>query len=102
MRNWIWFVGVIAVMVLVSARGVEEPKEPSGIFSMLKVGQRVTLKDEGSAFSLSFFDEEISLAHMIIEIGTDYVVVQDIADVTQTTIPIYSVKSIEKVRVKGK
>ena len=51
-------------------------------------------------FSISYFDEELPQAYQIIEVGEDYIVLRDIAGVTETTVPVYALKSIEKVRTK--
>ncbi len=45
-------------------------------------------------------DEEVPLGHKIIEIGDDFVVLEDLAEVTQTTIPVYSVKAVVRLNVK--
>jgi hypothetical protein len=97
-RKWTW---LVVVTFLVMALGADETKRPKGVFSALKVGQSVSLKDEGSAFTITFFDPDLQQSHKVIEIGSDYVVLRDIAEVTETTIPIYSVKAIIKVKTKA-
>ena len=97
MKNWIWIVVVVAVA---TALGAQNAKKPQGVFSMLKVGQSVNLKDHGSAYSLSFIEPEVPLGHTVVEVGEDYVVVRDIAGVKDVVVPVYSVKAIEKVRTK--
>ena len=99
MKNWIWIVVLVAVA---TALGADKAKKPKGVFSMLKVGQAVSLKDHESAYSLSFLDDEIPLSHTVIEVGEDYVVVRDIAGVKDVVVPAYSLKAVEKVRVKLK
>jgi len=70
---------------------------------MLKVGQQVTLRQEQSGFMVSYFDDDtVPLTHKVIEIGDDYIVVEDIAATRETTVPIYAVRSIEKVKTKAK
>lgn len=103
MRNWVWVVAAVGLIaVVIAAHGADEPKKSSGVFSMLKVGQTVTLRDEGTAFSISFLDEERPLAHKVIEIGNDHIVLEDVAGVTETAIPVYAVKSVVKINTKGK
>jgi hypothetical protein len=96
MRNWIW-VGVVVVVAAV-ALGANETKKLKSAFSVLKFGESVSLKDEGSAYSITVFEPDLPQSHKVVEIGDDYVVVRDIAEVTETTIPIYSVKAIVKVK----
>jgi hypothetical protein len=100
-RTRIWmclFVGLIAVAV---ALGADEAKKPKGVFSALKVGQPVSLKDEGSAYGMTFFEPELPQAHNVVEIGDNFVVLRDIAEVTEISIPIYAVKSVVKVKTKA-
>lgn len=80
--------------------GAAEIQKPTGVFSSLKIGQSVTLKDEDTGITISFFDEELPMTHTITEIGDDFIVVRDIADVTETTIPVYSVGKIVKIRTR--
>jgi len=97
MKNWMHVFVLIAVAM---ALGAQDAQEPKNAFSMLKVGQSVSLNDHGSAYSLSFFDDEIPLTHTLIDVGEDFVVVRDIAGVRETLVPVYAVKSIERVRLK--
>ena len=60
MKNWIWNVVVITVA---TALGPQDAQKPNGVFSMLKVGQPVNLKDEGTAYSFSFLEPEVPLGH---------------------------------------
>jgi len=99
MRNWTWPLAAIVLIALSPSFAVEAPKKPKGIFLSLKVGQPVNLKDHGSAFSISFLDEGLPLTHKVIEVGNDYVVVEDIAGVMDTLVPVYSLKGIVKTRV---
>jgi len=96
MRNCI---GLVAIVALVAAvLGADETMKPKGIFSALKVGQSVSLKDEGAAFSITFFEPELQQSHKIVEIGDNFIVVRDLAEVTETTVPIYSIKAVVKIR----
>ena len=96
----VWLVAVLAIVAVSAVPGQEQPLKSRGVFSKLRVGQSVNLKDEGAVFSISYFDEELPQAHQIIEVGEDYIVLRDIAGVTETTLPVYALKSIEKVRTK--
>lgn len=93
-KNWMWIVGVAAVA---SALGAQNAQKPKGVFSMLEVGQAVSLKDHGATVSLSFFEDEVPLAHTVVEVGEDFVVLRDVVGVKETVGPVYSLKAIEKV-----
>lgn len=96
-RIWTCLPVLVAVLAISATPGAE-PKKPSGVLSGLRVGQSVSLKDTGSAFSITVFDPELPQSHKVVEIGENFIVVWDIAEVTETTIPIYSVKAIVKVK----
>ena len=57
-RIWTCFGVLVAVLAISAAPGADETKEPKGVFR-LKVGQSVSLKDEGSAFSITFFEPDL-------------------------------------------
>ncbi len=48
--------------------GADDIQKPNGVFSSLKIGQSVTIKDDDTGITISFFDEELPLTHTIIEI----------------------------------
>jgi hypothetical protein len=102
MPKWMSLTAVVVVLALSSSFAVEAPKKSNRVFSALKVGQPVNLKDHGAAFSISFMDDGTPLTHTVVEVGEDYVVVQDVAGVTDTIVPVYSLKGVVKTRTKLK
>ena len=102
MRTWAWLFALVIIAAVSGIPGAQNAKSPRNVFSSLKVGQSVTLKDEGSAYSISFFDEDMPLAHKVVEIGDDFVVVRDVAGVKETVIPVFALKGIMKVTTKSK
>jgi hypothetical protein len=97
-RTWMCLGVLGALLVTVAARSAEDAKRSKGAFSSLKVGQAISLKNEGSDFTITFFEAELPQSHKIMEIGDNFIVVRDIADVAETSIPIYSIKAIVKVK----
>ena len=71
-----------------------------GFFAPLDKGQKVALKETASGFEITSSDFE--LGYTITDIGSDYIVVEDMAKVTETRIPIYSIRSIKTIKVKAK
>ena len=69
-----------------------------GFLSALEEGQSVTLRENAGRYEITLI-ANVLLGHRVIEVGTDYVVVVDVAGVTETRIPIYSIRSIVRVRV---
>ena len=70
----------------------------SGVFSILKVRQSLSVKDVGGRYELSLMPDVDTLSHEVVEIGSDYVVVRDAMDIAEIRIPIYSIKSILTVQ----
>ena len=64
---------------------------------MLKAAQSVTVKENGGRYEVTVMDE-VRLGHRITEVGADYLVVEDVAGVTETRIPIYSIKAIVRLK----
>lgn len=76
-----------------------DSEKPRGVFSSLQVEQKVNLKEEGQGFTLMVMGDGLSLSHKVLEIGKDFIVLESVAGV-ETTIPVYSVKSV--VRMRGR
>ena len=78
------------------ANGQEKGRK--GFLSVLKEGQAVVLKEAAGRYEITLMEG----GHKVIEVGPDYVVVEDIAGVTETRIPIFSIKSIARIKVNRK
>lgn len=74
----------------IALSAADAPKKTA--FTGFKVGQSVGLKDHGTTFEINVMDD-ILQSHEIIKIGDDFIVLEVVANVTQTTIPVYSVKA---------
>ncbi len=86
-------VGVITV----SAQAPEKPRQ--SFLSALKEGQSARLKEVAGRFEITFDDAVTDLSHKIVKIGPDSVTIEDIGGLIETTIPIYSIKSIVRLKV---
>jgi hypothetical protein len=80
--------------VLFVASG-QAPTKTHGVLSVLHAGQPVNLADTDGGYKLNLFDggPEV-LGHKVVEIGSDFVVVEDITGIQQLRIPVYSIKSV--------
>ena len=78
------------------ANGQEKGRK--GFLSVLKEGQAVVLKETAGRYEITLMEG----GHRVIEIGPDYVVVEDIAGVTEIRISVYSIKSITRIKVNRK
>jgi hypothetical protein len=80
--------------VLFVASG-QAPAKPHGILTVLHAGQPVNLADTDGGYKLNLFkDGPDVLGHKVVEVGSDFVVVEDIAGIQQLRIPVYSIKSV--------
>jgi preprotein translocase subunit YajC len=80
----------------VTAQG--QAQKSKTFLSALKEGQSVIVKEVAGRFEIN----AIEGSHKVIEIGTDYLVVQDIAGITEIRIPIFSIKAITRLKAAGK
>jgi hypothetical protein len=71
------------------------------MFSTLKVGQPVALKDRGHSFEIRVMDGDTG-THTVIEIGDDYIVLRDVAEVEECRIPIYAIRAVVHFKTKPK
>ena len=78
------------------ANGQEKGRK--GFLSVLKEGQGIVLKEATGRYEITLMEG----GHKIIEVGPDYIVAEDIAGVTETRIPVYSIKSIARIKVARK
>jgi len=97
------------VLLIVAATGkynvmAQAPAEKQPTFlSALKEGQPVSLKEVSGRYEITTVEGVAAVqGHKVVEIGNDYIVVQDIAGVTESRIPVYSVKAIIRLKVPKK
>jgi hypothetical protein len=83
--------------LIVSAQGPEKPRQ--GFLSALKEGQSVSLKEVAGRSEITFDEAVPDISHKIVKIGPDSVAVEDIGGLIETTIPVYSIKSIVRLKV---
>lgn len=80
--------------VLFVASG-QAPGKPHGVLSVLHAGQPVSLSDADGGYKLGLFTHGPDvLGHKVVEVGADFVVIEDITGIQQLRIPVYSLKSV--------
>jgi hypothetical protein len=80
----------------------QAPVQTRGVLSVLHVGQQLSLKETSGRYEVSVFkDGPDLLSHKVVEVGGDYLVVQDVVGVIETRIPIFSIKAILTVKLGG-
>ena len=92
----------LGTVALGTISGKPPDKPPQGFLSEFKEGQSVMVKEVAGRFEISMFEDGPELlSHKVTSVGTDYVTVEDIAGVTETRLPIYSITSIVRLKVPG-
>lgn len=86
-----------------TAQDNQDQPASSKFLNRLKPGQSVGLKEVEGRFSLTVFPGRSQIVgHRVVFVAEDHIVVKDLAGVTETAIPVYSVTSIVTVRVGEK
>lgn len=80
---------------LFSSPSESQDKKPKGFLSVLKEGQSIVLKETAGRYEINLMEG----THKVIEVSSDYIVVEDMAGVTENRIPIYSIKNISKIKI---
>lgn len=83
-----------------SQRGGERTGQ--GVLGVLSKGQPVTVKEVGGRYEIGVMPNVDMLGYKMVEVGQDYVVVEDIAGVTELRIPIYSIKAVSILKGVGR
>jgi hypothetical protein len=83
----------ILAFACLSPEASGQEKGRKSFLSVLKEGQSVVVKESAGRYEITLMEG----GHKVIEVGPDYVVVEDFAGVTETRIPVYSIKSIARI-----
>ncbi|WP_437191367.1 hypothetical protein [Planctomicrobium sp. SH527] len=92
------FLSAFLLMAIPPVMSPGQDRSNKGFLDVLQVGQSVSIKEDHGRYEIRLFDG-IQVGHKVKEIGMDYIVVEDIAVVTETRIPVYSMKSVIKLKV---
>ena len=94
-------VAVILAGILFAQAG--PGREPGGVLGVLRKGQPVTLNDRGPCWEITVVERPGGpLGYEVVEVGSDYLVVKDIADMMVWRIPIYALKSVTTLHVAAR
>lgn len=94
------FVAIAVIpLILIAAAGQaiaeRDPAEFRGVAAVLTPGLGVTLGDKAGGYEITVLKGVPGpRSHKVVEVGADYIVVIDIAGITQTLIPIYSLACV--------
>lgn len=72
------------------------------VFSPLKAGQSVVLKERAGLYEVGTMDEAGPMTHKVVEVGDDFLVLRDEAGAVESRIPVTAVRAVVHVRTKLK
>lgn len=87
---------VVVASFMASSHGQEKTRK--GFLSVLKEGQSVSVKEVAGRFEITLM-KDVKLGPKVIEVGADYLVLEDIAGVTETRIHVTSIKAIVRLKL---
>ncbi len=102
-RNISILLALIGVAVLFStATSQQPPVVRRSVFSTVKAGQAVSLKERAGLYEIGTTDEGGPLTHKVVEVGDDYFVVKDDAGTVESRIPVTAVRVVVHTKTKEK
>ena len=91
---------VIGTSLAFSQRG---PERGEGVLSVLTKGQAVNVNETAGRYEIGIFSNGPEmLGYNVVEVGRDYVIVEDVTHVREVRIPIYSIKAVTVLKVGRK
>lgn len=78
----------------------QAPVRRDDVLSVLAPGRVVSLKAANGRYEIGVFERSPGvLGHKVTEVGEDFVVIEDVAGITESRIPIYSIKAVVILKV---
>ncbi len=94
-----WRLVIVGLALAVLVGGVATPKESkrTGVLAPLEAGQRVSLREKDYGYEIEAVPGEEG-THKVVEVGSDYVVLEDAAGASEVRIPLCAVKAVKVFR----
>ena len=89
-------VAAVLLAIIATSYGQDKPKKT--FLSALKEGQVVSIKEVAGKFDITVM-KNAPVGTKVLEIGSDYVVLEDPAGVMETRIHVTSIKSIIRLKL---
>ncbi len=96
--NTLRFLLVAALLFAVTATSNAQDKPKKTFLSAMKEGSVVTVKEVGGRYEITVM-KNAPVGSKVIEVGTDFVVLEDPAGVLETRIHVTSIKSIIRLKL---
>lgn len=92
------FVSAFVTLASFTVSGQAPDKLRKGFLGVLSEGQSCVVKEVGGRFEITMM-KDVKLGQKVIEVGNDFIVVEDIAGVTESRIHVTSIKAIVKIKM---
>lgn len=102
-RSWVLLLILVVVLSPLYAQEGKGPK-PTGVLSSLKVGQPISLKENTDSYQLTIIEGDLHIpqSHKIVEVGADWIVIEDVTGLNEVRIPLTSFKAVVHFKGLGK
>ena len=91
-------IGLVAISPTATTQQPQAARKT--VFSTLKVGQAVTLKDKNSLFEIGTMDFNSPLTHRVVEIADDFIVLRDESELVESRIPATAVRAVVHMKTR--
>jgi hypothetical protein len=91
----------VAASVLLSAHEQSNDPKQSSVLSALKKGQTVMLTEVVGRYEITML-KGVQASHKVLDVQSDFIVLEDVSGITQIVIPIYAVSSIKMIKLVAK
>lgn len=91
--------GLVVALALAAAPPAEN--KTGSVFAPLEKGSKVAVREGGGRYEINVIPG-LAEGHTVAEVGGDYVVLVDPSGVTETRIPVYSIKAVIVTRLPKK
>ena len=81
----------------ISTSSLGQDKRSKSFLSNFQVGQIVLLSEPGGRYEFRII-KGLEVGHKVLEVGTDYVLLEDAGGVTEMMIPVTSIRSVVRLR----
>jgi len=96
-------VSIIGLVVIAPTATTQQPLVArKTVFSTLKVGQAVTLRDKGNLYEIGTMDLDLPMTHRVVEIADDFIVLRDESELIETRIPVTAVRAVIHMKTRPK
>lgn len=94
MRISLLATALLAIIAACTLGSAADSQPEKGIFATLTPDQPIVLKEVGDKYEINALELGARLSHVVVEVGSNHIVVRDSVGLIETRIPVYSIKSI--------